>query len=49
MQRHSEFPLFCQTAIALFGFLMLIVVFSSWSTPAANSHPATTAVEMTSR
>jgi hypothetical protein len=29
MQRSSEFPLFFQTAIALFGFLFLIAIASS--------------------
>jgi len=33
MQRSSELPLFCQTAIAIFGFLLLISVFSSFSAP----------------
>lgn len=33
MQRSSEFPLFFQTAIALFGFLFLIAIASSFYTP----------------
>jgi hypothetical protein len=33
MQRNSEFPLFFQTAIALFGFLFLITVASSMAMP----------------
>ncbi|MEX0271941.1 hypothetical protein AB3R30_22715 [Leptolyngbyaceae cyanobacterium UHCC 1019] len=33
MQRSSEFPLFFQTAIALFGFLFLIAIVSSVSVP----------------
>lgn len=41
MQRSSEFPLFLQTAIAIFGFLFLISVFSAVSAPktSANSAP----------
>ncbi len=33
MQRSSDFPLFFQTAIALFGFLFLIAIVSSVSVP----------------
>jgi hypothetical protein len=33
MQRNSGFPLFFQTAIALFGFLFLIAIVSSISVP----------------
>lgn len=33
MKRSSEFPLFCQTAIAIFGFLFLISILSSWTAP----------------
>ncbi len=33
MQRNSDFPLFFQTAIALFGFLFLIAIVSSISAP----------------
>ncbi len=38
MNRSSEFPLFCQTAIAIFGFLLLISMCSSVTTarPALN-------------
>ncbi|MBM0741486.1 hypothetical protein JOY44_07635 [Phormidium sp. CLA17] len=36
MQRSSEFPLFFQTAIALFGFLFLIAISSSISAPKSN-------------
>lgn len=44
MKRSSEFPLFCQTAIAIFGFLLLIAMFSSVTTakPALNSAIAPT-------
>lgn len=33
MQRSSDFPLFFQTAIALFGFLFLIAIVSSIPIP----------------
>lgn len=33
MQRSSEFPLFCQTAIAILGFLCFISVVSAFATP----------------
>ena len=33
MQRSSEFPLFFQTAIAIFGFLLLISIASAFSAP----------------
>ncbi|MDX2228329.1 MAG: hypothetical protein NW220_01735 [Leptolyngbyaceae cyanobacterium bins.349] len=38
MQRSSEFPLFCQTAIAIVSFLVLISVVSSFSAPKASFH-----------
>ncbi|MDX2243536.1 MAG: hypothetical protein NW224_22880 [Leptolyngbyaceae cyanobacterium bins.302] len=37
MQRSSEFPLFFQTTIAIFGFLMLIAVASSFAAPSSNA------------
>jgi hypothetical protein len=36
MQRSPEFPLFFQTAIALFGFLLLIAIAPSISMPKNN-------------
>jgi len=33
MQRSSEFPLFFQTAIAIFGFLFFIAIVSSFNAP----------------
>lgn len=33
MQRSSEFPLFFQTAIAIFSFLLLIAIGSAFTAP----------------
>jgi hypothetical protein len=41
MQRHSEFPLFIQTALALFGFLLLISLFSWVTTPKISARSST--------
>ncbi|EKQ68146.1 hypothetical protein OsccyDRAFT_2661 [Leptolyngbyaceae cyanobacterium JSC-12] len=50
MQRSSEFPLFCQTAIAIFGFLLLISVFSAFSAPKSSfKFSIQTPVEVTAR
>ncbi|NJP11022.1 MAG: hypothetical protein HC866_17365 [Leptolyngbyaceae cyanobacterium RU_5_1] len=43
MQRSSEFPLFCQTAIAIFGFLLLISLVSGFSTSKSILHTASAA------
>lgn len=40
MQRSSEFPLFCQTAIAIFGFLFFIAIVSTVSAPKTNLNGA---------
>jgi hypothetical protein len=37
MQRSSEFPLFVQTSVALFAFLLLVSLFS-WNTPSQSAH-----------
>ncbi|MBF2028740.1 MAG: hypothetical protein IGS48_18585 [Oscillatoriales cyanobacterium C42_A2020_001] len=44
MQRSSEFPLFLQTAIAIFGFLFLISVLSSVSAPKTSANYAPDAI-----
>ncbi len=47
MQRSSEFPLFFQTAIALFGFLFLIAIASSVSIPKTQlSHTVGTTLQV---
>ncbi len=50
MQRSSEFPLFFQTAIALFGFITAIAVFSSFTTPVVSTnHSARPTIQVGAR